>query len=148
MESSLTLLCRAGERRFLLSAASVSRVLGAAAFVPLSGLPKAVCGVVNLAGENLPLVDARVLLGEDRATLTPEQRFVVFHAPHGWLLWVDEVLGVREIHRGQRDRLEVEPGSLARFAVRLERESVPLLEVDAIAPGEIVRREDASSGAV
>jgi chemotaxis signal transduction protein len=148
MEPSLTLLCRAGEVRFLLPAASVTRVLGAAAFVRLSGLPNAACGVVNVAGENLVVVDARALFLEPSAPLSPEQRFVLFHAPRGWVLWVDEVLGVREVHRWQRDALEVEPESIVRFAVRLDRESLPLLDVDAVAPGELVKRGDADVSAL
>jgi chemotaxis signal transduction protein len=142
MEPWLTLLCRAGEVRFLVPAASVTRVLGAAAFVRVAGLPGAVCGVVNVSGNNLPLVDARALFVEPSAALSPEQRFIVFHAPRGWLLWTDEVLGVREVHRWQRDKLEVEPDAIVRYAVRLERESLPMLDVNAVAPGELVTRED------
>jgi chemotaxis signal transduction protein len=135
----LTLLCRAGEARFAVPASAVVRVLGAAAFTPVAGLPGAAVGVVNVAGENLPLVAARGLLAQPTAALTLEQQFVLFDAPLGWVLWVDGVDEVLNVHAEQCDALSVAPGSAARFALRLPHETVPLMDVDAIAPPALVR---------
>jgi chemotaxis signal transduction protein len=135
----LTLLCRSGTHRFALPAGAVTRVLGAAAFTRVSGLPGAAVGLVNVAGENLPLVDARRVFGQAVTELNPEQRFVEFDRPRRWLLWVDAVESALEIQATQCDALSVDETAPARFALRLEQETVPLLDLARLEPGELVR---------
>ncbi len=135
----LILLCRSGSDRFALPAGAVARVLGAAAFTRVSGLPGAAVGLVNLAGENLPLVDARRVFGQAVTALHPEQRFVEFDRPRRWLLWVDAVESALEVQPAQCDALSVDETAPARFALRLEQETVPLMDLERLEPGELVR---------
>jgi chemotaxis signal transduction protein len=135
----LTLLCRAGTRRFFAPAASVTRVIGATAFTPVAGLPGAAVGVVNVAGENLALVDSRLALGETQSVLHPAQRFLQFDAPKPWLLWVDAVESVQELSAEQCDALTVGDAATVRYAVRLKNETLPLIDPIPLEPGVIVQ---------
>jgi chemotaxis signal transduction protein len=135
----LTLLCRAGKRRFLAPAASVARVMGAAAFTPVVGLPGAAVGVINVAGENLALVDSRLALGEAPGVLNPTQRFLQFDAPRPWLLWVDEVESVQALNLEQCDALLVNEAAPARHAVRLNNETLPLIDLVTLEPGALIQ---------
>ena len=132
----LVLICRCADRRFALPAATVTRVLGAAQFVGIQRLRGCAVGVVNVAGVNLALCDARLALNLPITALLPEQRFIELEGVHQsrrWLLWVEEVIGISAVSQAQCDALDVSnDDATVLHALRLPLETVPLLNLRAV----------------
>lgn len=139
----LVLLCRAGGRAFALMAHTVVRVHGATAFVAVADLGAHAVGVVNVAGQNVALVSAASALGEARSALEPTQRFVdIADAGERWLLWVDEARDVIRAHEDQFDVLGTPADAPIRSLLRLSQETVPVLNVAALAPKQVFARAE------
>lgn len=92
------LLFHSGGRRYALAVSDVLRVVPAAEPTPVRNMPPAVHGVINVAGEILPVVDIRVQDGETLETIEPSDRFILTRAAGPPLaLLVDGVDGVEEL---------------------------------------------------
>jgi chemotaxis signal transduction protein len=141
-QDDLLLLCRSGSRRFAVHASAVVRVHLAVQFIALDGMGAHVAGVVNVAGEHLPLVSAALAFGEGQAELSGAQRFVEVHVQTRWLLWVDEVEGMLRANADQFDALKTPDDAPVRFVLRLPQAnaSVPLLNLLSLEPGAVVSR--------
>jgi chemotaxis signal transduction protein len=81
------LLVRIGSRRVALPATFIERVFPVAAWVPIAA--GAVVGALDVRGEVLPVVDARVALGEPLQSLHPDQYLALVAGPTRFLLWLD-----------------------------------------------------------
>ncbi|MFN3267545.1 MAG: chemotaxis protein CheW [Deinococcales bacterium] len=136
----LALICRANKVRFVLSADVVERIVTAAAWLPLEGLPSGVVGVLNLAGTNLPVVDSRERLGEHKTTLDLEHHFIEMKYPRRVLLWVDAVENSLELNQEQIEPIVTSAGALASQLVRFPEETLPLVRPEAFDPGDLLRR--------
>lgn len=83
------------ERRFALPVGDVVRVVAAAETTALPDGPEFLCGVLNVAGEAVPVFDPRPRLGGVRRDMALDDRFVVLRqGPRSTALWVDAVEGV------------------------------------------------------
>jgi chemotaxis signal transduction protein len=136
----LALICRTDKARFVLSAEVVTRIVGAATWLPLEGLPNGVVGVLNLAGANLPVVDPRQRLGQAQTALGLEHHLIEIHHPRRYLLWVDAVESSLELNSDQIENIATAPGALAHQLVRFSDETLPLVRSEAFDPGELVGR--------
>jgi chemotaxis signal transduction protein len=136
----LALICRTDKARFVLSAEFVTRIVGAATWLQLEGLPGGVVGVLNLAGANLPVVDPRQRLGQEKTALGLEHHLIELHYPRRFLLWVDAVESSLELNSEQIETIATAPGALANQLVRFADETLPLVRPEAFDPGELVGR--------
>lgn len=135
----LALICRTNKARFVLSADFIERIVNAAAWLPLEGLPNGVVGVLNLAGSNLPVVDPRERLGEEKIPLHLEHHFIEMKFPRRYLLWVDAVESSLELNPEQIEAIATNSGALANQLVRFAEETLPLMRPEAFDPGDLLR---------
>jgi chemotaxis signal transduction protein len=127
------LLARIGSRRVALPALLIERVFPVAAWVPIAA--GAVVGALDVRGEVLPVVDARVALGEAARDLSPDQYLALVAGPTRFLLWLD---GLEDTALLTLEPVNLQPVTgllgLARFGPDL----LPVLDVLAFAPNEAV----------
>jgi chemotaxis signal transduction protein len=127
------LLARIGSRRVALRAMLIERVFPVAAWVPIAA--GAVVGALDVRGEVLPVVDARVALGEPMQSLHPDQYLALVAGPLRFLLWLD---GLEDTALLTLEPVNLQPVAgllgLARFGPDL----LPVLDVLAFAPNEAV----------
>jgi hypothetical protein len=124
------LLARIGSRRVALPAVLIERVFPVAAWVPIAA--GAVVGALDVRGEVLPVVDARVVLGEPLQSLHPDQYLALVAGPTRFLLWLDgledtALLTLETVMQPVTGLL-----GLARFGPDL----LPVLDALAFAPNE------------
>lgn len=88
---------RLGHGRHALALETVERGIRAAAVTPLPGMPEPMLGIVDLAGELLPVLSVRSRLGLPEVALAPEHHFLVARmGARRVALVVDEVEAVLE----------------------------------------------------
>jgi chemotaxis signal transduction protein len=136
----LALVCRTHEARFVLSAEHVTRIVNAATWLPLEGLPQGVVGVLNLSGANLPVIDPRERLGQEKKPLALEHHLIEIHYPRRYLLWVDAVETTLELSPEQVEPIATSAGALANHLVRFADQTLPLVRPEAFDPGELLGR--------
>lgn len=93
----LVVIFRVGRQHYALPLASVLQVVRLPALTMVPGAPPALCGLLNLRGSFVPVLDGRVLLGEPRS-IGLESQVIVIGAGNGAprvSLLVDEVDTVR-----------------------------------------------------
>jgi len=91
------LVCTLGSHICAFPLAIVKRVLRAAAVSPLPQAPQGVLGVVDVAGQRIPVFTLRQRLGLSARTLDPNDRFVVTRTTQCPLIFVmDTVVEVRD----------------------------------------------------
>lgn len=87
-----------GDRRFALDVTNVERVVFAAELVPLADAPAHIRGLINIAGEIMPVIDLRQRLGFSSRDMNLSDRFVVTRtAGCPTALLVEAVEGVVEL---------------------------------------------------
>ncbi|SMP72695.1 CheW-like domain-containing protein [Desulfonatronum zhilinae] len=97
-EHDIYLLFHAANRRYALAVSDVLRVVPAAETTPVRNMPPLVQGVINVAGEILPVIDIRVHEGGKVETIEPSDRFILTRAAGPPLaLLVNGVDGVEEL---------------------------------------------------
>jgi chemotaxis signal transduction protein len=130
---TFALLARIGSRRVALPALLIERVFPVAAWVPIAA--GAVVGALDVRGEVLPVVDARVAMGEPMQGLHPDQYLALVAGPKRFLLWLD---GLEDTAQLTLEPTNLQPVAgllgLARFGPDL----LPVLDVLAFAPNEAV----------
>jgi purine-binding chemotaxis protein CheW len=85
-------------QRYALHLDAVERVIRAAAVTPVPETPAFVLGLVNLAGQLLPVFSLRRCLGLPDRPLRPEDQFVIVRTSRFTMaLVVDEVQGLSEV---------------------------------------------------
>ncbi len=134
----LALICRTDKARFVLSAEHVLRILTAATWLPIKGLPSGAVGVLNVAGTNLVVVDPRERLAQGQNTLSLEHHFIELVFPRRFLLWVDAVEQSLEIDASQIEQVATSSGSVATQLVRFADETLPLVRAEIFDPGELI----------
>jgi chemotaxis signal transduction protein len=131
LNQTFALLARIGSRRVALPAVLIERVFPVAAWVPIAA--GAVVGALDVRGEVLPVVDARVALGEVARDLLPDQYLALVAGPSRFLLWLD---GLEDTTMLTLESIAIQPVTgllgLARFGPDL----LPVLDVLAFAPNE------------
>jgi len=84
-----------GTQRYALPVAAVERIVAAMEVTPLPDAPDLVCGVVNLQGRLVPVVNMRQRFGWPERELQLDDRLVVARTRRRWLgFFVDAVQGV------------------------------------------------------
>ncbi len=90
---------RVGVQHFALPFAAVSKVVRAVAMTAVPAPTPFVCGVVNIHGKIVPVVDIRKRFLLAERELAPADHFIVACTPQRMLvLWVDAAQGVIEYH--------------------------------------------------
>ena len=74
------LLFHAADRRYALAVSDVLRVVPAAEPTPVRNMPPAVHGVINVAGDILPVIDIRVQDGGKVESIEPSDHFILTRA--------------------------------------------------------------------
>jgi len=109
-----------GPQRYALPVAVVERVVAAMEVTPLPDAPDPVCGVVNLQGRLLPVLNMRRRLGWPERELQLSDQLVVARSARRWLgFFVDAVEGVVDPPPDARigaETLCAEIGSMAGVA--------------------------------
>ena len=98
------LVCRIGERLCALPIAHVSETMRPLAVSPLPGTEPFVLGAAVVRGETVPVVDARLLLGEPKR-IRPGRLVSLRVGDRRAALAVDEVIGVRTLAPEQLETL-------------------------------------------
>jgi purine-binding chemotaxis protein CheW len=89
---------RLGEQRYALRLDAVDRVIRAVAVTPVPETPAFVLGLVNLAGQLLPVFSLRRCLGLPDRPIRPEDQFVIARTSRLTVaMVVDEMQGVRTL---------------------------------------------------
>jgi purine-binding chemotaxis protein CheW len=100
-------LFRLVEQRYALELDVVERILRAAAPTPVPETPDFVLGLINLAGQLLPVISLRHCLGLPECPIRPEDHFVIVRTSRFPLaLVVDEVENLSVIDASQTLALE------------------------------------------
>jgi purine-binding chemotaxis protein CheW len=117
----ILVLFRMEGQRYALRLDAVDRVIRAVAVTPVPETLGFVLGLINLAGQLLPVISLRACLGMPDRPIRPEDQFVIAGTSHLTLaLVVDEVEGLSSIEDGQTvavgDTLPGEKSHLNRVA--------------------------------
>lgn len=100
-------LFRLAEQRFALLLDSVERVIRAVAPTPVPETPEFVLGLINMAGQILPVISLRRWVGLPDRPLWPDDQFMIVRTRHFTLaLEVDEVQGLHELDASQAVSVE------------------------------------------
>ncbi len=93
-QTALMVMCSIGTQQYSFMIEHVREVVRLPALLSLVGAPPYLCGLLNLRGAYLPILDGRVLMGLSPQHTLSSQIIIVGHtAPQSGLL-VDEVHGV------------------------------------------------------
>ncbi|PLX02157.1 MAG: hypothetical protein C0595_12000 [Marinilabiliales bacterium] len=93
------LLFTIGEIKFGLRLSQVERVLPAVELSVLPGAPAVVDGVINLAGDTLPIVNFRKRLKKRKKEIHPSDKIIIVQTNELKLgFFVDEVVGLKELN--------------------------------------------------
>ena len=95
-----------GPQRYGLPLEAVHEVVRLPALVALAGAVPALCGLLNLRGYYLPVLDGRVLVGEAPCYELSNQIIIVGHARPKLGVLVDHVNGVAPFSRAARAPLQ------------------------------------------
>ena len=119
------------QRHYALPLAKVERILRMVAVTPVPEAPPWIAGLINLAGQALPVIDMRACLGAMQRPPRLEDCLLVLELV---ALWVDEVCEVREIAPHQVDALpeDLAAGRPIRAAIRSEQSLILLLDADGL----------------
>lgn len=72
----------------------IDRVIRTVAVTPVAGAPACLLGIVDIAGETVPVYDMRRLLGLRERSMQPSDRMVLTREPCRFAFTADEVLGI------------------------------------------------------
>lgn len=133
-------------QRFALPLEVAQRVVRAVYVTPLPRVDESVCGVIDVQGEMVPVIDLRRRLGLAAKELDISDQFIMARTPERRLaLWVDQVEDVMSWEEGDF----VPAGSLvpgSRHATGVARGEDGLLvvhDLDALVSLGVAQREDA-----
>lgn len=92
-----TVVFRLEQQRYALMLAAVERIVRAAAVTPLAQAPAIVLGIVDVAGNILPVFDIRARVGLPHREITSTHQFLIARtAQRRVVLPIDEVEGMVE----------------------------------------------------
>jgi len=90
---------RVAEQRFALPLNVVERIVRAAEVTPLPKAPAIVMGVLDVAGQVLPVLNLRQRLGLPSSEIVPAHQFLIARtSKRGVVLVIEEALGMIEVH--------------------------------------------------
>ena len=128
------LTCSAGGMTLAVRVDVVRRILRMATLSPMPGSSAAI-GMVNLAGDVLPVVDSRSAMGLPTAPTHPSQYLIFIEDRSRYLLWVDTVEHMLEAHTYPAVSLRDAPRmSVAASVAQIEGKVVPVLDTRALDP--------------
>jgi chemotaxis signal transduction protein len=133
-DAPLALIVRLAGRAYGLPARSVERIVPMAEPTPVPAAPASVCGLLNLHGALLPVVDPRPMLGLSTPPFHPEQHLVALSARQRFLLWVDRA-----------ELLVTTARQASEGVLSLGDEVIPMLVPDQLDPGPIAGLEQRPS---
>lgn len=115
--SQTLVLFRIAKQRYALRLNTVERIIRAAAPTPVPETPDFVLGLINMAGQLLPVISLRRCLGLAERPIRPKDHFVIVHASRMILaLVVDEVQDLSVVNAANAMTLEdALPGAECRF---------------------------------
>lgn len=125
------LTCAVGGMMLAVPVTAVERILRMAALSPVPNPMPGVTGMLNIAGEVLPVVDPRPLLGVQTTAADPSQFLLLLAAESRYLLWVDEI--------GRMVDAPLLPspspgGPVADMVAQIEGRVVPIVDASALDP--------------
>jgi purine-binding chemotaxis protein CheW len=134
-------LFRIEGQRYALRLGAVDRVIRAVAVTPVPEMPAFVLGVINLAGQILPVFSLRRCLGLPDRALRPADQFVIARTSRlAVAVVVDEVLGVDGIKVTQTVAVEdaLPPGEYrVQGMVKLDGDIILIYDLE-----QLLSRED------
>jgi chemotaxis signal transduction protein len=77
-------------QRYAIAADGIQKVLPIAAWTLQAGLPEHVVGILELEGQGLPVVNARVCLGFDARLPSIDDHLLLVQASSVFFLWIDQ----------------------------------------------------------
>lgn len=98
----LIVTCRIGPQHYALPIGVIREVVRISALLTLAGAPPFVCGLLNLRGHYIPVLDGRILTGEQAEYDLSKQIMIAGENEPELGLLVDEVLDVQSLKASQR----------------------------------------------
>ncbi len=134
---------RIDQQHYALPLDHVVRALRMVAFTPVPDAPPSVLGIINMAGQMLPVIDLRFIF--EQASRRPEVQDFLLILEIGSqtaAIVVDEVLNVLEF---APEQVQAPPGTVSqsrflRAAVRQDDVTILVLEASQLFPGSDARR--------
>jgi len=130
---SLVLFCLAGQR-YALRLDVVVRVIRAVAVTPVPEVPAFILGLINVAGQLLPVFSLRRCLGLPDCPVRPEDQFVMVRTSRLTVaLVVDEVLDLKTLDDSQMVAVEdalPECGCRAQGLVKIHGDIIFIYDLD------------------
>jgi purine-binding chemotaxis protein CheW len=123
---------------FSLDASVVQEVIRPASVTPVRHAPSEVCGVINLRGRIVSLLDTALILGLEKSAPGPESRIFIVEDRNEFVgLLVDRVAEVVEVEPGSEEPVPVNiPAAQARFFRSVFRAGGRLITL--LKPGELL----------
>lgn len=94
-QTALMVTCDIGVQQYGLPIAAVSEVVRLPALLSLAGAPPFLCGLLNLRGTYLPVLNGRILVGEPAVYDLSNQIIIAGYDQPAFGLLVDQVGGVQ-----------------------------------------------------
>ena len=131
-ENQTLVLFRLGQQRYALRLSAVDRVIRAVAVTPVPETPAFVLGLINMAGQLLPVCSLRSCLGLPERALRPEDLFVITRTARlPVALMVDDVSGLVSLNAAQTVAPEIVlPGRGCRVEVLVKLDDNIILIYD------------------
>jgi purine-binding chemotaxis protein CheW len=130
--SQLMVTCRLGPQHYGLPIEAVREVVRLPALLSLAGAPPYVCGMLNMRGNYLPVLDGRILIGEPATYDLSNQVILAGHDTPEVGLLVDEVLEVQTLDLSRWTPLHHQAASFLQGVINTARGSVVLFDLDAL----------------
>lgn len=131
--SDLMVTCTIGSQLYGMGIDAVKEVIRLPALIALAGAPPFVCGLLNLRGSYLPVLNGRVLLDEPTRYDASCQIIIVGREAPEMGLLVDQVLEVYTVQPGQRKLLgRQQAAAFLRSVINTGDASVLLFDVGSL----------------
>jgi purine-binding chemotaxis protein CheW len=131
--SDLIVTCTIGPQVYGIAIDAVKEVVRLPALIALAGAPPFVCGMLNLRGSYLPVLNGRVLVDEPAHYDASHQVIIAGREAPEMGLLVDQVLEVYTVPPGQRTQLgNQHAAAFLRSVINTGNASVLLFDVEAL----------------
>lgn len=129
----LTVTFMIGPQQYGLPVGVVLEVVRLPALISLAGAPPVICGLLNLRGQYLPILDGRTLVGEPTTYDLNSQIVIAGHATANFGILVDQVRDVYQLDQSQRSTIPRNTAApFLQSVINSERGSVLLFDFDAL----------------
>jgi purine-binding chemotaxis protein CheW len=130
--SQLMVTCRLGPQHYGLPIEAIREVVRLPALLSLAGTPPYVCGMLNLRGGYLPVLDGRTLVGAPAQYSLSNQVIIAGHDTPEIGLLVDEVLEVATLDLNRWTPVGHQAAAFLQGVINTSKGSIILLDLDAL----------------